>query len=563
MATVSEIDELRSFYITQLYTNVRKEQRTDQTYIDDSFVVPEIQEPHTLYRSGLGSRIVDAPAENIITSNPQVFIIPKNPTKSALASAERMAEVVNTIWIPTLQKQNPNPFKEFVKNLLGRGEAYIKTVHNERWVTGQKVREGLPIHFIVLDPFVVYGSPEENDEGIPDKVIVWYERQYRDVIVKYPDVPNRNTDKGLIQWLEYYDRTSRYMVAGETPVTGGGVQTNLYGFAPFVRKYSGFGRRNFDGELANLIVSDIKRSRDLIKEECAVRSNLASIDFLFAHRPRTIIAKGLDREDLRENLSYGAYDLNYIDADPSVVKVEDMNIVPDATTYKHHADIIAELNQRHPFIMFGTPWGSSGRQQDMTSNSAMRRYDSIMENTEYAWATAIKMAFKECKIIPNLVPDGIHDSDLDLDYEVKVKLKAKDPIEDDRKITLGDRLWNAGKGSISLRRFHVEYQGLTEEESKKEIARMLADQITIYNPDIAAVMGMVAAEESGMEEWLQKAKERRAMMEQSGAQGMMEQNPASTTERIQGETQTPTGMEMGTEPNRGARTPPVAYNRGQ
>jgi hypothetical protein len=186
-----------------------------------------------------------------------------------------------------------------------------------------------------------------------------------------------------------------------------------------------------------------------------------------------------------------------------------------------------------------------------------------MDNTENAFATAIKMAFKECQVIPGLIPDGIRETDLEMDYEVEVKLKAKDPIEDDRKITLGDRLWSAGKGSISLKRFHTQYQGLTDEESDKEIARMLADQVTIYNPDIASVMGMVAAEESGMEEWLQKAKERRTMIEQSGAQGMREEQTPSAQQRTQGEVQTPLGQEIGTEPNRGARVPPEAYTRGQ
>ena len=561
MATIQEIEDYKSFYTTQLYTNVRKEQKTDQAYIDDTFEVPEIKEPHHIYRSGMGSRIVDSPAENIITSNPQVFITAKKETKTAQASATRWANVINECWIPMLQKQNPNPFKEFVKNLLGRGEGYIKVIHNEKWVTGDKEHYGLPIHFIILDPYVIYSSPEECDEGIPERVIVWYERQYRDVIVKYPFVPSPEIDKqSLVTWTEFYDRSSRYMAAGATPVTNGGVQTNLYGFPPFVRSFSGFGRRNYDGELASLIVSDIRRSRDLIHEECAVRSNLASIDFLFAHRPVTIIGKGLVADDIRDNVNFGSYDLNVIDADPAAIKIQDMDFAPDIATYKHHSDIINELTQRHPFIMAGMALGTSGRQQDMAESAAMRRYDSIMDNTENAFATAMCMAIKECKAIPGLLPDGIKEEDLELDYHIKVKLKAKDPIEDDRKITLGDRLWNMGKGSISLNTFHTQYQGMTEEQSKKEIAKMLADQITIFNPDMAAVMGMVAAEESSMQDWLEKARERRAMMEQ-GAKGMMEEPNPSSIERSKGEQQTQQGRETAVEPNRGARNAPTNYNR--
>ena len=88
---------------------------------------------------------------------------------------------------------------------------------------------------------------------------------------------------------------------------------------------------------------------------------------------------------------------------------------------------------------------------------------------------------------------------------------------------------------------------------------MLADQITIYNPDVAAVMGMVAAEESGMEIWLEKARQRREQME--AQPGLREPLPKTSVERIQGETETELGREMGTEGQRGARVAPSRYTR--
>lgn len=211
--------------------------------------------------------------------------------------------------------------------------------------------------------------------------------------------------------------------------------------------------------------------------------------------------------------------------------------------------------------MAGFPQGTSGRQQDMTEVAAMRRYDSVVENTEWAFATALKMAIKLCATIPNLKPEGISQKDLETEFDIEVRLKAKDPIAEDRRITLGDRLWNSGKGSISLSRFHTEYQGLTEDESKREIAKMLADQITIYNPDVAAVMGMVAAEESGMEIYLEKAQQRRIQME--GQKGMRQPTPPTGEERIQGETQTPIGQELGVKAPVGARQSPEGYTRGR
>jgi len=558
MPTVDEVRDLKEHYVNNLYNQVRKVQQEDNTYIEDTFDVPEIHEPHQVYRSGLGDRIVNAPAEHIITSNPQVFFHPVKETKASMESALRLSALVNGHWLPLLQRQNPNIFKEFIKNLLGRGESFFKVSHNAKW---PKDKEGLPIKFIVPDSMVVYSSPEENMEGIPEKVITWYGiSQYKELIPQYPFLADARPEAlkdGMVNWLEYCDAKSRYVEIAGVPLTTGGVQANIYSFTPYVRKYSGFGRRSPDGELSSLIRSDIRRSRDLIREECATRSNIASIEYLFAHKPKTFIGKGLNADDLRESVSYGAYDINAIDANPGDIKIEDIDIIPSPETYKHHADIISELNQRHPFIMAGFPWGTSGRQQDITELSAMRRYDSVVENCEYAFATALKMALKIC-LLPGYKIDGISERDLKTEFDIEVRLKAKDPIEEERRVTLGGRLWNSGKGSISLGRFHTEYLGLTEDESKREIAKILADQITIYNPDVAAVMGMVAAEESGMAQWLEKAQQRRQQMENQG--GIREPLPATGEQRIQGEVESPFGQEEAVM--RGARRAPAAYTRG-
>lgn len=549
--TVEGIRGVKERYVTNIYGDVRGQQEIDNTYIEDTFKVPEIKEPHKIYRSGIGDRVVNAPAEHIITSNPHVFFYPRRANKTAEASALKLSKVVNEQWLPLLQKQNPNIFKEFIKNLLGRGEAYFQVGHS--------TNGDLPVKFLVPDSMVIYGSPEESMDGIPEKVIVYYNiSQYEDLIPKYPwlaEYKNKIGEEGRVQWFEYYDKGYRYIEAAEIALTKNGVQPNVYGFTPFVRKFSGFGRRSPDGSLTSLIVSDIRRSRDLIREECATRSNIASIEYLFAHKPKTFIGRGLTADGLRESVSFGEYDINAIDADPNQIRIDEIDITPNVETYKHHADIMSELNQRHPFIMAGFPLGNSGRQQDITELSAMRRYDSAVENCQYAFATALQMAFKICLATLN-IPPGLSEQDLKTEMDIEVKLKAKDPIEEDRKVTMGNRLWNGGKGSISLSTFHTQYLGLTQSESNKETAKMLADQVTIYNPDIASVLGMVAAEESGMEEWLMKAQER---MNQMGG-GIREPLPRTGVERVQGEVQTTFGAEESV--SRGARQPPSGYYRG-
>jgi hypothetical protein len=93
------------------------------------------------------------------------------------------------------------------------------------------------------------------------------------------------------------------------------------------------------------------------------------------------------------------------------------------------------------------------------------------------------------------------------------------------------------------------------------MAKMLADMVTIYNPDWAEVAGMVAAEESGMDIWLQKARQRRKEKE-AQRRGLAEPPPITTQERALGEVKTELGREYPIEGTRGARFPPERYVRG-
>ncbi len=303
MLSEDKIQNLEEHYINNLYSNVRKEQTEDLTYRDDTFEVPEVRTPHKLWRSGIGARMVDAPAEQIVTSNPQVFF---EMLKGSKDTAKKLSKEVNQNWIEILRLENPNPFKEDVKNKLSRGESYIRLAHNEMWVTnpvGEKDglptfrKFGMPVLFLTPDPMVIYGSPEEDDSGwipntgVPNVVIVDYERQYSDVIVRYKNWsnPEKREPGGLVKWREFWDKNTMQLKAdGEVVLRA----KNPYGFTPFARKYSGFGRRSPDGELAELIVGDIRFSRDLIKQECITRSNIASIEHIFAHRPKTIMSEG-------------------------------------------------------------------------------------------------------------------------------------------------------------------------------------------------------------------------------------------------------------------------------
>ncbi len=544
----------KEYYTSTLYSKARLEQRTDRQYINDSFVVEEVKAPHKVYRSGLGRKMVDAPAEQIVTSNPQAFMKTGNEDLSIRLGKEANRQ------LNLLRFQNPNPFKQSVKNKLSKGESIIHLVHNQRWVTHPIKREGLPVLFLQPDPLVVYCSMEDDDSGwfprmgVPNRVILFYQRALQDVISHYPSWTNPknksiNTNPS-VDWLEYWDKNTQIILLDNEILVN---RENPYKFTPFVRKYSGFGDTSEDGDLVDLLMTDIRFSRDLLHEECVLRSNIASINNIFAHKSRTIMSRGeLNARNLKENLGFGEYDLNVLDNLPAGTEFLKEEAQPATLEMEQHLrDIRSELNQRCPFIMAGFPVGETGRQQSLAEASGRKRYDTVVENTEQEFATAMEMAFAMCKSIPTLSPDGLHKGVLDKKFTCGIRLKAKDPIEEDRLSVQGNRM--QAEGVIDPKTNLTQYQGYTEDEADEILGRMLAYRVTIYNPDIAEVLGRQAAEELGMEDEM-------AAIKAQQVEGVMPTPTASGMERTMGEAQSIQGQ-MEAPVNKGVRFPPEQYAR--
>jgi len=531
--SVEEIKEYAVHLVDTVYRKTRDQQKLDQTYIDDTFVVPEIKDPSTIYRSGYGVRIVDAPADQIVTSDPQVFVETTGRNK---ASAEKLAKYFNTEYIEILKRGNPNIWKEFNKGQLGRGDAYYKIIHNESWTTKKMVKRGLPVHIMVIDSMVVYTSPEEDDNGIPDKVVVQYERQIKDLLVRYPRWSNpkgykKTRENQSATWMEYWDKDVCYFEADGESVRqkNGGIYPNIYGITPFVRKYSGFGRRSPDGDLSSLIVSDIRYSRDLIREECVMRSNIDSQYFLFAHPDLFITSPGeLPKvEDLNEQMRFGGFHINALGNIPAGTLWDWRKIEPSAAMSAHHQSIIAQLNQKHPFIMAGFPQGTSGRQQDMSQTSASRKYDSTVENCEVAFATALEITRTVIRETPGLAKEtGLSEDDLKIPIQIRVKLKADDTVAQQILGAQGSRMYQAQRQEIDLRTNLVKYQGKTEAEAEEIMDSIVVDDMIYNDPAIRQLMALQSAKERGVkDEYIALVQQREGLESQSSGIGSQGSEP--------------------------------------
>ena len=64
-------------------------------------------------------------------------------------------------------------------------------------------------------------------------------------------------------------------------------------------------------------------------------------------------------------------------------------------------------------VMSGLPAGSSGRQDDLASINAMRRYETVVENIEHLHSQLLVMALKVIDKVPTLRDAaGISESDM-------------------------------------------------------------------------------------------------------------------------------------------------------
>ena len=570
MRSIEEIRDLKNYYLTEFYSVVRREQNLDAEFYNDIFDVPQIKTPTKLSRTGGGRERVDVPVSQIsaykITAHRKPILGRKGVSKEAQDSAIKISRMVNEDWIARMMKRNPSPLREFLLNLFLRGEAWWHPVHNERWVSKPIDRNGSPVLFLVPDPMIIYASPNEDENGIPEHVIVWYERMPWLIKQKYPawNNPKHAGEKGYkrtVDWLEWWEKDSRYFEADGGPVLSGGVQENIYGFPPFVHKLSGFGKESPEGKMEDSVVGILRQHRDLLKRECAITSDVDNAIHMFANR--SFDAQPIDDmhnipDGFAQSYEVGSGMVHELPFGITIKRAEDA--LPEPALFQYLYTVRADIGRITPTTLTGAPVGETGRLQDITRQIAMDRFADQIKATENSMATVFSMALRMVDKIPKLLPDELSHEDITENYKIDVELKAEDPIQADRLATRGSRLYQVGE--IDLMTNLVEYQGYTAERAKEIITNILIDRVTFQNPDVAALMGLIAADEMGMSEEYAFLKQMRQQVE--GQRGSAE--PLSPTEkrRAAGETKTPQGEEMMDVfmGGYGARRSPTAFNRG-
>ena len=528
MITIQEIKDYKNYLIKDYHGQRVNQQLKMQQFYDDDFPVPMITAPKYLSRTGTAPSLVDAPASHIITRNPQVFVEPKRQTGKHRESAEKVNALLNH-WVRRILKQSPQPMREFVKNLLLRGEGWVHPVINEDWDKEQADKH-LPVLFLTPDPVNIFGSPVEK-YGVPECVVVSYEMSPILIHMAYPDW-NYEGNKKLINWMEYWREDVRYFEADGQPVLKDGIQENVMGFVPFVHAYSGFGKESPDGRPETLAVGRLDKVTNLLIQECAINSDIDSTIHKFAHeRIDIFIPEGsdVDEKGIKEQYDAGVGALNIVKGIPPGNMKEGTRILPSAEAFQHYNNIRARIMIEAPPIMSGLPSGTSGRQEDIVGYHFIRRFDSIVEATEDAFGKAFDMGRQILTKVPTWLPisqwleqpeGGTKEVNIDEDDLVNctdsaVKLKAADPVEDDRRLMAGKLLYDGGH--IDEETFLIEYAGYTPEKAQQIIVKRLAQNV-MQTPALLAILSSKALEKLGMAEELKALEqEQQIQKEMQGA----------------------------------------------
>jgi len=549
MKTQAEIHGIDA-YLKDLYSGVRTQQEIDDTYYKDTFTVPWIKK-ELVRRLGRGARMVDAPAEHIITSQPQFY---REESKLTRQDALKNVVSLGNEWIQIMKRQNPNPFKEHVRTNNLRGEVWIQLVHNDKWFKGEK--KGMPVRFLLPDPMVVFASPNEDENGMPEYVVLKYKRLPWVLAQLYPKWSKANDVKNLkgeVNFLAYLDAKQDYVEIDKEVVKN---QKNIYGFTPFFHSLSGYGKNSPTGDMTDLIVGRLRNVRHNLERKTSLVSDIDSCIHQFANRSvdANITDKSLSVEKVGKDMEQG-YQMGdgLIHVNPYGVDVKRaVEALPEQSIFQYLHEVDSELALDDPLqTLSAMAQGDSGRLQDILHSSTMMRYQTLVESAEVSWSTAFSKALELCDKIPGLYPPSLKEKDIDGDFNCRIELKAEDPLSAERLALRGSREY--AQKEIDLRTNLVERKGYTQDKADNIINQMIIDDATINNPMFRQIVGNTALKQMGMEAEMAEA-------QVGGAQDLTGLNPTEM-QRAVGQVESPEGAEMANI-QRQQRKSPEAYTRG-
>ena len=501
-----EIRDLGTYLVTDYFSVSKKEMQTDENYYKDNFKPALLTQPGDalIQYTGEAARQIDLPAEHLITGNPQAFRLPR--TKGEQEGAVRVGKGLNHI-LKRIKRMNPNPIQISLKTNLKRGEVYTQLIRNSEWTSENQV--GLPIYVHLPDPLTVfpYGASPEYD-CVPDEVIISCKRGVQNIQRMYPDWKYKGTEKS-VQWLGYYSKDQIYFEAGNEPVTKG-IEPNIMKFTPFVHVYTGYGSDSPDAAPQDLAVGRLRNLRSILDSELILFSDAMRLVHAFVY-PFFWFRRESENvpDDAIDNVSAKPFSYTLFQAGVVPVPVQDLlqnlNYI-----LQQLAVVRSRLDRELSPLLEGIGGATSGRDRDMATSDALRRFETVMDNLQTLWGVTLSQMLRAIDTIPDMLPMSVYAEDIiggkrllkeasmskeDIAgyYNCWVELKASEALDADRRKLMYRNDWQSG--FMSKKTALIKGEGYTADEADQEMEdRDVEDAMIPLKP----IIGLQYAQERGI-----------------------------------------------------------------
>lgn len=551
-------DEIKGKFkaLERYYEKLHQNQKDIDKYYELDFDAG-VPEDYPVRMPDTARQWVDAGVRHYTLDNPKSRVYLRNNSQAARDQVALMETFYN-FWM----RKDILQIKEAAKKLLLRGEVFIETVMDGRYLT-QDNDERLfhfPFSLNILEPINTYASPA-HDGLVPKYIIKRFDITVAEARVlceenKWTWEPKKKdaAEDTLVSYTAYKDKDYKAFMLEDVLLD---TQPNIYGFVNVVHINAGLGQSSYEGKPEYNVRSIIYPRTDMLKLEVRNLSQMDAILQRYAY-PRFKAILASTNSDIVKQV----YPDGKIPTDPSewLIDVENQlktemmqgeqppsGLFTQLAMIKEYAAVPTVLSGSRPTGVY------SGQHQETLVATAKPIYKDPFKNLEDGLGVNLGMGARmEEKIneYPVMLknfsdPDSkayikITPEDINGHYDVEVQLLAEPPEATDARKYLGANLRKGG--SISKKKELKDYHDMSEKETVDEMAQQNAE-IGLSSIGALDVMAKDAMSRLGMDRELELLEEAQANAiknrpppkEGEGvSQNLMEQ--ANTTEaRVGGE----------------------------
>ena len=531
------IDEIKALIQNRktYYSSLRIQQTLENEFYELAYdaKVPKL---YTQITPDTAREWINNGVKSFTLDNPRASVPPRKNTQQYRETEARIEAFYNG-WLDFLSSLQPDPIKLNAVLILLRGECYFKILMDDTYY-GQDTKgmdkeekeqleldklNNFPLIVKAPDPMNVYPSTT-HERMVPKDVIEISPRTVEDVLQSCErnkwkwDNPSKLKDTDEVEWVEYWSEKERCFLIGKgnyEPVLTPEVQTNIYGFCPYIHAFSGYGVADYKGRPEYMARGILYGKLGLITLLTRAISQYDSLMGKYAWPHRQL--KG-DTEKIKKFLK----ELGQLKLSPDdililpegVELVESQGQAPPGGLF-NLIQTVSSMVEGPPILNAEAPQGvTAGYAMNILSMAGKAMYKAPFKSLENSLGVLMGLG---ARLIENVIEEPVGIKTIKTTakgktygeetlkpeiikkyYICDVALLSDAPEAMDMRSTQGKNLQLARV--ISHRTDLIKYQGMLAQEAEEEIAQVNAEEILKSDPTLRQAIGMDALKRLGFEQ---------------------------------------------------------------